>query len=51
MNEIVKKIFWVIKALGSVILLIVMLYFFLMLGGFVLHYLFDIFKFGWNLAN
>ena len=51
MNEIVNTIKWVIIALCTIILVIVMIYFFLILGGFVGHFLFDIVKFGWNLLG
>jgi hypothetical protein len=51
MKEILKDFKWVVLALGAVILAVVMLYFFLILGGFVGHFLFDIVKFGWNLLN
>ena len=51
MNEIVNTIKWVIIALSTIILVIVMIYFFLILGGFVGHFLFDIIRFGWNLLG
>jgi hypothetical protein len=49
MKEILKDIKWAVIALGVAILVIVMLYLFLILGGYIGHFLFDIVKFGWNL--
>jgi len=51
MKEILKDIKWAVMILGTAILVIVMIYFFLILGGFIGHFIFDIVKFGWNLLG
>jgi hypothetical protein len=51
MKEILKYVKWAGMGISAVIIVIVMLYGFLVFGGLVAHFLFDIIKFGWNLLG
>jgi len=51
MKEILKYVKWAGMGISAVIIVIVMLYGFLVFGGFLGHFLIDIIKFGWNLLG